>query len=97
MNTFILFISFVTLAANSHAKQHDDSYQPQLVDSVNNPAAATYFELDSGGKCEPLNTDVLQLCKDIAYNETRFPNFMKQTWLPIVVSKRYILTIPIVL
>jgi hypothetical protein len=29
-------------------------------------------------KCEPLNTNVLQLCKNIAYNETRFPNFMKQ-------------------
>lgn len=79
MNTLILFISFLTLTASYHAKkQHEDSYQPQLVDSVNNPAAATYFELDSGGKCEPLNTEVLQLCKDIAYNETRFPNFMKQ-------------------
>ena len=32
----------------------------------------------SSSKCEPLNTDVLQLCKDIAYNETRYPNFMKQ-------------------
>ena len=34
--------------------------------------------LDPTSKCEPLNTNVLQLCKDIAYNETRFPNFMKQ-------------------
>lgn len=30
-----------------------------------------------GGKCEPLNADILQLCSDIGYNETRFPNFMK--------------------
>jgi hypothetical protein len=34
--------------------------------------------LDSSSKCEPLNTEVLHMCKDIAYNETRYPNFMKQ-------------------
>jgi hypothetical protein len=32
----------------------------------------------SSSKCEPLDTDLMPLCKDIAYNETRFPNFMKQ-------------------
>ncbi|RNA20473.1 frizzled-7-B [Brachionus plicatilis] len=29
-------------------------------------------------QCEPLDTNILPLCKDIAYNETRFPNFLKQ-------------------
>ena len=29
-------------------------------------------------QCEPLNTEILPLCKDIAYNETRYPNFLKQ-------------------
>lgn len=31
-----------------------------------------------GGRCEPLNTDLLPICKDLPYNETQFPNFMKQ-------------------
>lgn len=29
-------------------------------------------------QCEPINTNILEICKNVAYNETRFPNFMKQ-------------------
>jgi hypothetical protein len=55
---------------NPHGLQFSSfqSRQSQLSDLV----------IDSNYKCEALNTDILPLCKDIAYNETRFPNFMKQ-------------------
>lgn len=33
---------------------------------------------NGNNKCEPLNTDLLPICKDLPYNETQFPNFMKQ-------------------
>lgn len=35
-------------------------------------------EVGGISQCEPLNTDLLQLCENIAYNQTRFPNYMKQ-------------------
>jgi len=37
-----------------------------------------YNDLNQNSQCEPLDTEILELCKGIAYNETRFPNFMKQ-------------------
>ena len=37
-----------------------------------------YNSLSRPSQCEPLNTNILELCRNIAYNETRFPNFMKQ-------------------
>lgn len=49
-------------------------FQPQLTEVT----GSLFDQIESNGKCEPLNTDILRLCKDIAYNETRFPNFMKQ-------------------
>lgn len=48
-------------------------FQQQSQSNVND-----LLDTSSNYHCEPLNTDVLQLCKDIAYNETRFPNFLKQ-------------------
>ncbi len=38
----------------------------------------TFNDPSQSSQCEPLDTDILELCKGIAYNETRFPNFMKQ-------------------
>lgn len=35
-------------------------------------------QLDNPSQCQPLNTDIIELCQGIAYNETRFPNFLKQ-------------------
>ena len=60
----------------------DDSPQlsPSSQQQQQQLQSSSFQELSdaSSSKCEPLNTDVLQLCKDIAYNETRYPNFMKQ-------------------
>jgi frizzled protein 1/7 len=39
-------------------------------DSITSPTATT--------KCEPLNTNLLNMCTNIPYNQTRYPNFMKQ-------------------
>jgi hypothetical protein len=36
------------------------------------------FNFNQPSQCEPINTDILEICKNLAYNETRFPNFMKQ-------------------
>nr|QVK45714.1 G protein-coupled receptor [Proales similis] len=38
-------------------------------------AERTGFRVDS---CEPLDSEAIPLCHGIAYNQTRFPNFMKQ-------------------
>lgn len=55
-----------------------EAQQQQQQQFLSNGVASNINDLlDQTAKCEPLNTDVLQLCKDIAYNETRFPNFMK--------------------
>jgi hypothetical protein len=70
-NLFIIYLlSFVSKS------QQSIEYQPTEISLA---SALSTDELDTASsKCEPLNTNVLQLCKGIAYNETRFPNFMKQ-------------------
>ena len=52
--------------------------QPQMAVSSSSSSSDSLLLDASSPRCEPLNTDVLQLCKDITYNETRFPNFLKQ-------------------
>ena len=62
------------------------SVRGQFIDDTNTVSIQKHHQnqlteltTDTGGyKCEALNTDVVPLCKDIAYNETRFPNFLKQ-------------------
>jgi len=86
MNKLNLFIVFVLLIHkwDAYAKLTpiEDSmnlFQPQLTEMTGPSGGATaYQDLDPQGKCEPLNTDLIQICKNIGYNQTRFPNFMKQ-------------------
>ena len=69
---------------SSQLKLSPSSLQQQQSNNFFNPSSLQQQQqqsgdlIDSNSKCEPLNTDVLHMCKDIAYNETRYPNFMKQ-------------------
>lgn len=53
----------------------DLKLSPMLPDDT---SIISSYDDSLNGKCEPLNTNILHLCKDIAYNETRYPNFLKQ-------------------
>ena len=75
--TTLLFVEVPPSEANTSLLSTQLKLSPQSSFSASNSDLID-ASVNSNAKCEPLNTDVLQLCKDIAYNETRFPNFMKQ-------------------
>ncbi len=88
MNKLILFIIFqLVFLINGKLTPIEESinvFQPtEMVANPLSSSSSLIYDIDSinngvGGKCEPLNINLLQICKDIGYNETRFPNFMKQ-------------------
>jgi hypothetical protein len=78
--TFALVLLLLAINA-SNAQQNDDLNVGGVLPFAGHARQQNHLSdliIDSGYKCEPLNTDTLPLCRDIAYNETRFPNFMKQ-------------------
>jgi hypothetical protein len=80
MRSTFAFVLLVLAVDTLHADQSDDLNVPSLQFASTHMRQNHISDLiiDSSYKCEPLNTEILPLCKDIAYNETRFPNFMKQ-------------------
>ena len=76
----LLMLLKVEVSAESPFLASQLKLSPSLQSQTNTFGASQYTQdlVEPSPKCEPLNTDVLQLCKDIAYNETRYPNVMKQ-------------------
>jgi len=73
-----LLLSAMALMSLSECLKIDklmSSAVPIIDDSPSNGGFDDPMSLN--GKCEPLNADVMLLCKDIAYNETLFPNHFK--------------------
>lgn len=71
MNTpMVIIMILLAVSSRSNSQQFD------LSDSSGSSSASSSINSENN-KCEPLNAEILQLCSDIGYNETRFPNFMK--------------------
>jgi hypothetical protein len=73
----IIFLSSFCIVAINGSNLYEELTQSRVQQPQSQINPYSDLLLDNG-KCEPLNPEVLPLCKDIAYNETRFPNFMKQ-------------------
>jgi hypothetical protein len=81
MNKLILFIIFqLVFLINGKLTPIEESinvFQP--TEMVANPSSSLIYDIDSinngvGGKCEPLNINLLQICKDIGYNDSKCRN-----------------------
>ena len=77
---FLFSVSLIVQCQNSILEDSFSAAQPSFLSNSRQQQQQQLNELtlDTNYKCEPLDTQLLPLCKDIAYNETRFPNFMKQ-------------------
>ena len=76
------FTCFVLIILIGRISVGSESFHPLSRSIGSHSLTSSLDEYDSSfTKCEPLDTDVMKLCKGIAYNETRFPNFMKQKTL----------------